>query len=347
MVLIVGLVVAVRKPRRWKGEDIERIAHVLGSVTAARYPESFMRRIVIGLGGNALLRRGERADASIQLAHIALAAKGLARAANAGQVVIVHGNGPQVGMLALESEDDRALTAAYPLDALVAETQGLLGYWLQQAIHNAGLDGKIATIVTQTVVDINDPAFAAPTKFIGRVYNEQEASKLAAERGWHIAMDADRWRRVVPSPSPVRVVESSIVDSLLELGVTVICAGGAGCAVVEKDRSLLGVEAVVDKDHVAALLAIDLHADLLVILTDVPNVVAEYGQPTAHPLGEVTTEQLAAEQFAAGSMGPKVAAACHFATSTGRLAVIGSLDEIDAVIAGAAGTRITSGVHDG
>lgn len=306
-----------------------------------------MQRIVIGLGGNALLRRGEPADASVQLAHIAQAAQGLAKAASACQVVIIHGNGPQVGMLALESDSDPDLTAMYPLDALVAETQGLLGYWLQQAIHNAGLDGQIATIVTQTVVDPNDPAFAAPTKFIGPIYDEHDALTMAAERGWRVAADGDRWRRVVPSPAPVRVVESSVVEALLELGVTVICAGGAGCAVVENDRLLVGVEAVVDKDHVAALLAIVLHADLFVILTDVPNVIVDYGKPTARPLGAVTVDELATEHFAEGSMGPKVAAACHFANSTGRLAAIGSLDEIDAVIAGAAGTRITSGVTNG
>ncbi|MCU1387306.1 MAG: carbamate kinase [Ilumatobacteraceae bacterium] len=301
-----------------------------------------MRRVVIALGGNALLRRGERADASVQLDHIAQAAPGLAKVAREWGVVIVHGNGPQVGLLALEREADRSLSATYPLDALVAETQGLLGYWLQQAIHNGGLGGPIVTVVTQTVVDPNDAAFATPTKFIGRIYDEREANALADEHGWHVAADGDHWRRVVASPLPVRVVESGVVEGLLGHGVTVICAGGAGSAVVEIDQRLTGVEAVVDKDHVASLLAVSLHADLFVILTDVPAVIADYGTPSARPLGDVTVEALRREQFAEGSMGPKVVAACNFAAATGRTAVIGSLDEIDAVVAGTAGTRITA-----
>ncbi len=304
-----------------------------------------MRRIVIALGGNALLRRGEIADARVQLDHIAQVAPGLAEVAGQWELVIVHGNGPQVGMLALERENDRALTATYPLDALVAETQGLLGYWLQQSITNAGLTGQIATVVTQTVVDAADPAFATPTKFIGRSYDANEAHGLAASHGWRVAADGDHWRRVVPSPGPVRVIESPIVEALLGLGVTVICAGGAGCAVTEHDGRLNGIEAVVDKDHVAALLADVLDADLLVILTDVPAVISGYGTPTAHPLGHVTVDEIITEHFAEGSMGPKVAAACHFAERTGRVAVIGALDDIAAVIAGTAGTRITSAAH--
>jgi carbamate kinase len=301
-----------------------------------------VRRIVIGLGGNALLQRGEKADASVQLGHIADAAPGLAKVASEWELVIVHGNGPQVGMLARKRENDPSLTTTYPLDALVAETQGLLGYWLQQSIANAGLNGPITTIVTQTVVDPNDPAFKAPTKFIGREYTDSDAHRLATNHGWHIARDGDSWRRVVPSPAPVRVVETAIVEAMLGLGMTVICAGGAGCAVVEHDGVLHGVDAVVDKDHVAALLAIALNADRLVILTDVPAVIADYDTPNARPLHDVTANQLAAEQFAAGSMGPKVAAACHYARSTGNIAGIGALDQIADVIAGSAGTHITA-----
>ena len=299
------------------------------------------RRIVIGLGGNALLRRGERADASVQLGHIRQAAPGLAAVANSCELVIVHGNGPQVGLLALERETDPALTASYPLDALVAETQGLLGYWLQQAIANAGLQRRIATIVTQTVVDAADPAFEAPTKFIGRTYTRAEAHQRADEHGWTVAADGDDWRRVVPSPLPVRVVESTIVGDLLDLGVTVICAGGAGSAVVEDANGLLGVEAVVDKDHVASLLAVALRADLFVLLTDVPAVISGYGTARARPLGAITVDDLSGESFAAGSMGPKVAAATHFVEQSGHVAAIGSLDDIGAVIAGTAGTRIS------
>ena len=300
-----------------------------------------MKRIVIGLGGNALLRRGETADATIQLDHIRDAAPALARIANATDLALVHGNGPQVGMLALERENDHALSATYPLDALVAETQGLLGYWLQQAIGNAGLSRRIAAIVTQTVVAADDPAFGAPTKFIGPVYTEARARRLSADLGWSIAADGPSWRRVVASPAPVRVIETSIIGDLLQLGVTVICAGGAGCSVVLDHGELHGVEAIVDKDYVAALLAVELGAEQLVLLTDVAAVIAGYGTQNARPIGDVTVEALAAEEFPAGSMGPKVAAACHFASVTGRMAVIGSLDDVDAVVAGTAGTRIT------
>ncbi len=290
-----------------------------------------------------MLRRGERADAEVQLEHIRQAAPGLAAVANHAELVIVHGNGPQVGMLALERESDPALSATYPLDALVAETQGLLGYWLQQAIANAGLERRITTVVTQTVVDAEDEAFRRPTKFIGRVYDEAEAHRLAEQHGWHVAADGERWRRVVASPAPVRVVEASIVEDLLGLGVTVVCAGGAGSAVVDVDQRLHGVEAVVDKDHVAALLAVVLHADQFVLLTDVAAVIADYGTPAARPIGRISAEELGRQHFADGSMGPKVVAASHFVQHTGNVAAIGSLDDIDAVVTGTAGTQITAG----
>ena len=299
-----------------------------------------MRRIVVGLGGNALLRRGESPDVSVQLGHIRDAAPGLAGVANDSQLVIVHGNGPQVGMLAMEREGDVGLTTTYPLDVLVAETGGFIGYWLQQAIGNAGLRDRITTVITQTVVDAADPAFAAPTKFIGRVYSEQEAHELASARGWTVAADGDKWRRVVASPAPVRVVESSIVEDLLALGVTVICAGGAGSAVVEENGQLRGVDAVVDKDHVAALLAVALRADLLVLLTDVAAVMVDFGTPAARPIGPTTVAAMESEDFAMGSMGPKVTAACFFAKTSGKTAAIGSLDDMAAVIAGTAGTQI-------
>ena len=296
---------------------------------------------MVALGGNALLRRGEAPDAAVQLAHIATAAPGLAAVANDSQLVIVHGNGPQVGMLALERENDSNLTSTYPLDVLVSETAGFIGYWLQQAIGNAGIRNRIATLITQTVVDANDPAFAAPSKFIGRVYDEAEAHELAASRGWTVAADGSKWRRVVASPLPIRIVESSIIEDLLGLGVTVICAGGAGSAVVENIGARHGVDAVVDKDHVAALLAISLGADLLVLLTDVSAVIADFGTPNAYPIGQITVSAIGAQDFATGSMGPKVSAACLFASTTGKRAVIGSLDDMAAVIAGTSGTQIT------
>lgn len=301
-------------------------------------------RVLVALGGNALLRRGEVPDASIQLVHMRDAAAGLAQAANAHELIITHGNGPQVGLLALESSADATLTRPYPLDALVAETQGLLGYWLQQSIANAGLSGRVVSLVSQTVVAADDPAFSRPTKFVGAIYTEPEANAMADAHGWTVAADGAHWRRVVPSPAPVRIVESSIAADLLERGVTVICAGGGGSAVVETRDGLRGIEAVVDKDHVAALLALTLRADMLVLLTDVPAVVADYGTPQAKPLGRITVESLSTQQFADGSMGPKVAASCRFATeSGGGTAAIGSLDDISAVLAGEAGTQITSG----
>lgn len=299
-------------------------------------------RVLIALGGNALLRRGEKPDASIQLTHMREAAGGLAEAANAHRLVITHGNGPQVGLLALESSDDATLTRPYPLDSLVAETQGLLGYWLQQAIANAGLTGRIVSLVSQTVVDAADPAFTAPTKFVGAVYSEAEAVTMAHDRGWTVAADGAHWRRVVPSPVPVRIVEAPIVADLLDQGVTVICAGGGGSAVLETSEGLLGVEAVVDKDHVAALLALNLQADMLVLLTDVAAVIAGFGTPEAQPLGHITVSEVAGQEFAAGSMGPKVAAACRFASESGGTAAIGSLEDIAAVLAGTAGTHITA-----
>lgn len=299
-------------------------------------------RVLIALGGNALLRRGEVPDASIQLVHLRDAAAGLAAAGNAHQLVITHGNGPQVGLLALESSNDATLTRPYPLDSLVAETQGLLGYWLQQSIANAGLSNRVVSLVSQTVVAADDPAFIDPTKFVGAIYTEEEARSIARDRGWTVAADGPSWRRVVPSPAPVRIVETSIAEDLLEREVTVICAGGGGSAVVETPDGLRGVEAVVDKDHVAALLALNLHADMLVLLTDVPAVIAGYGTPEAHPIGHTTVGQLASQEFAAGSMGPKVTAACRFATGSGGTAAIGSLDDITAVLAGEAGTHITS-----
>jgi carbamate kinase len=298
-------------------------------------------RILVALGGNALLRRGDIPDASVELAHVREAAQGLARAAAAHQLVIVHGNGPQVGLLAMESSSDSGLTRPYPLDALVAETQGLLGYWLQQSIANACPDGhRVVTVVTQTEVAADDPAFGLPDKFVGAVYDREQADVLASERGWAVAADGTGWRRVVPSPRPVRIVEAPVVDELLKLDVTVVCAGGGGSPVVQTDEGLRGVEAVVDKDHVAALLARTLGANLLVLLTDVPAVIDGYGTAKARPIGRTTAESLGRMQFPAGSMGPKVAAACRFATETGGTAAIGSLDDIDAVIAGTAGTRV-------
>jgi carbamate kinase len=296
-------------------------------------------RVVIALGGNALLRRGERPDAAPQLDQVARVAAPLSLLAREHEVVLVHGNGPQVGLLALESAADHSLSRPYPLGDLVAETQGLIGYWLQQAIGRT-LDGPVVTLVTQTVVDAADPAFAAPTKFVGSVYDEPEAKALAAEHGWTFAQDGTRWRRVVASPVPQRIVETETADLLLRRGTTVMLAGGGGVPVVAGALGLEGVEAVVDKDLVAALVAVELHADLLVILTDVPAVMVDFGTPTQRPLGEVTVDDLAHQSFPSGSMGPKIDAACQFVRATGRPAAIGSLDDAAAVFRGTAGTQV-------
>jgi carbamate kinase len=297
--------------------------------------------VVVALGGNALLRRGERPDASIQRQHIAHASPLLAKIAAEHELVLVHGNGPQVGLLAIESGADTSLSRPYPLSDLVAETQGVIGYWLQQSLANAGLPGPVVTLVTQTVVDPLDPAFRSPTKFVGSGYPEEQARVLAAENDWQVRLDGDAWRRVVASPMPRRVVEIDIARSLVERGVTVVLAGGGGVPVAEGPLGLDGVDAVVDKDHTAALIATALAADLLVMLTDVPAVMTDFGTPAARPLRDVLASQLDEARFPAGSMGPKVAAARTFVTSTGARAAIGSLDDAAAVVAGRAGTQVT------
>lgn len=296
-------------------------------------------RIVIALGGNALLRRGEPPDAAPQLDQVAHAAGPIAGLAHEHEVVIVHGNGPQVGLLALESAADRSLTRPYPLDDLVAETQGLIGYWLQQALSRH-LTTPVVALVSQTVVAATDPAFAAPTKFVGSSYTKPEARTLATEHGWDIAQDGNRWRRVVPSPAPQRVVEADTADLLLTHGITVVLAGGGGVPVVEGADGLAGVEAVVDKDLVAAHLAEVLHADLLMILTDVSAVMVDFATPLQRPIGDISVADLDAVSFPPGSMGPKVDAVCQFVRSTGRRAAIGCLEEVTLVAAGTAGTQV-------
>jgi carbamate kinase len=300
-------------------------------------------RMVIALGGNALLRRGERPDAEVQVAHLAVAAPALATVAAEHEVVIVHGNGPQVGLLALESTADPGLTKPYPLSDLVAETQGVIGYWIQQALTNAGLPRRAVTLVTQIVVSADDPAFGTPTKYVGTGYPEEHARLLESTTGWTFRQDGTEWRRVVASPEPLRIVELDAAEILLRNGITVILAGGGGVPVVEGAARLAGVDAVVDKDLTAALIATELRADLLVMLTDVPTVYLDYGTPTQRPLHEIGIADLAALHFPSGSMGPKVTAAGRFVEATKGRAAIGSLDEAAAVIAGAAGTQIVAG----
>lgn len=299
-------------------------------------------RVVVALGGNALLRRGEKPDSEIQIQHVAQAAPALVAVAAAHELVLLHGNGPQVGMLALQSAGDTSLSHAYPFSELVAQTQGLIGYWLQQALTNAGLSTPVATLVTQTVVDPDDPAFDEPTKFVGGGYAEAEAHELAERNGWVVRRDGERWRRVVASPLPQRIVELETARTLLQTGATVVLAGGGGVPVVQGPDGLTGVDAVVDKDLVAALVATHLQADLLVLLTDVPAVMSGFGTPDAQAIRHVSAHDLGAATFAAGSMGPKVSAACRFVTDTGGRAAIGSLTDAAAVVQGAAGTQVTA-----
>jgi carbamate kinase len=301
-------------------------------------------RIVIAVGGNALLERGERPDAAVQRAHTIEAVHALAPLAAAHQVVITHGNGPQVGLLAMESATDLALAEPYPLDVLGAQTQGMIGYWLLQALQNELPGRQVVSVVNQTLVSAADPAFQNPAKFIGPVYGEAEARGLAERRGWEVRHDGQYWRRVVPSPRPQRVIETRIVRLLLESGAVVVCAGGGGVPVVRDERGeLVGVEAVVDKDLATALLAEALEADALLLLTDVPAVVRGFGTPSAEPILRATPAALRREEFAAGSMGPKVAAVCRFVELTGDVAAIGALADAARILAGEAGTVVTPG----
>ncbi len=298
-------------------------------------------RIVVALGGNALLRRGEKPDAHIQLEHITAAARALAPLAREHELLLCHGNGPQVGLLALESESDPSLSHGYPLDALVAQTQGMIGYWLGQSLRNAGVDRPVISIVTQVVVDAADPAFALPSKFVGAMYEHDEAAELADARGWSVSSDGAGWRRVVPSPEPLALVEQDTVLALLGTGAVVVCAGGGGAPVVSEAGQLRGVEAVVDKDLTAALLATTAGADRLLILTDVPAVLRNFGTPEETAVSQLRVEEIADLALPAGSMGPKVEACRRFVTASGGVAIIGALADVDALLAGTAGTKVT------
>jgi carbamate kinase len=301
-------------------------------------------RIVVALGGNALLRRGERPDAKTQLENLASAVPSLAKLVAEHDVVITHGNGPQVGLLALESAADPVLSEGYPLDALGAETQGMIGYWLAREIGGRLPGREVVALVTQTVVAADDPAFAAPTKFVGPVYDREEAQRLATERGWRVGRDGSAWRRVVASPQPRAIVELPTIKRLLDQGVIVIAGGGGGVPVVRApDGTLRGCEAVVDKDLAAAWLAAALGAQVLLLLTDVPAVFAGYGTAHAHAISVATPRMLRQMPFPSGSMGPKVEAACQFVTATGGVAAIGALCDAEALAAQRTGTIVRRG----
>jgi carbamate kinase len=303
-------------------------------------------RVVVALGGNALLQRGQPLTAENQRENARTACRALAPLAREHELVVSHGNGPQVGLLALEAAAYTEVPP-YPLDVLGAQTEGMIGYILQQELGNElPFEQRLASLLTLVEVDANDPAFGNPTKPVGPVYTKEQADALAAEKTWVFKPDGDSYRRVVPSPVPQRIFGLEPLEWLLDKGCVVICAGGGGIPVMYVDepvpagRRLVGVEAVIDKDLASAQLAIDLHADALVIATDVDAVYADWGTPEQRAIRRVSPAELGASEFAEGSMGPKVRAACLFAERTGGIAAIGSIKDIDALVRGEAGTTV-------
>ena len=297
--------------------------------------------VVVALGGNALLRRGEPLEADIQRKNIATAAKTIARIAEDYNVVLVHGNGPQVGLLALQNSAYTKVSP-YPLDVLGAESQGMIGYMLIQELKNLMPSRNVTALLTQVQVDPKDPAFANPTQFIGPVYEEAEARALAAEKQWSVKADGKFFRRVVPSPLPQRIVEGDAIETLIAQGHLIICTGGGGIPVTWDGQCLTGIEAVIDKDMSAAYLARQIKADALLILTDADAVYLDWGKPTQHPLRVTSPDELAGVKFDAGSMGPKVEASCEFVKATGGMVGIGSLEDGLAILKGEAGTNIVA-----
>lgn len=299
-------------------------------------------RILVALGGNALLRRGEEMSAENQRRNVRLAAEVLAPLVPGNQLVITHGNGPQVGLLALQSASYHDVDP-YPLDVLGAQTEGMIGYMIEQELGNIlPFEQPLATILSMVEVDPDDPAFQKPTKPIGPVYTEEEARRLEKKEGWTMAPDGNGFRRVVPSPLPKRIFQIRPVRWLLEKGCVVICAGGGGIPTMYKPgRKLYGVDAVIDKDRASALLARELEVDLFIMATDADAVYLDWGKPTQRAIRRTSPEALAAYDFAAGSMGPKVGAAIEFVEKTGKTAAIGALADVGRIAAGEAGTIVT------
>lgn len=297
---------------------------------------------VVALGGNALLARGEPPEAASQARAARAAAERLAAAPSGHRLVITHGNGPQVGLLALMSAASTE-SEPYPLDVLDSETEGQIGYVLELALDNAIPERHSVTMLTRVVVDPDDPAFAAPSKFIGPVYSEAQAWAVAEPRGWMVKPDGHGWRRVVPSPEPRRVVALEAIGRLVDAGFIVVCAGGGGIPVIEDETGRQrGVEAVIDKDLASALLAAELGADVLVLATDVDAVYSDYGTQAQRPIVRATPAGLRSQRFPVGSMGPKVEAVCRFVERTGGRGAIGSLGQVDRLLSGDAGTEVCS-----
>ena len=300
-------------------------------------------KIVVALGGNALLRRGEPMTAENQRENVRVACEQIAQIYEGNQLVVAHGNGPQVGLLALQGAAYKEVPT-YPLDILGAESVGMIGYIIQQELGNyVPKSATLATMVTQVEVDINDPAFQNPTKPIGPVYSKEEAEQLAKEKNWSIAPDGNQFRRVVASPKPKQILGLKPIQQLVDSGTIVICAGGGGIPVrYDENGRLCGVEAVIDKDLCSALLAEVLDADLLIIATDVDGVYVDWGTETQRSIVQADPESLETMGFASGSMGPKVEAAIKFVKNTGKEAVIGTLSDILAISQGKAGTRVST-----
>ena len=302
-------------------------------------------RVVVALGGNALLRRGQALNAENQRENIRVAAKRLAEVHKNHQLIIAHGNGPQVGLLALM---DAAYTAVdpYPLDVLGAETVGMIGYIIEQELGNIiPFEDHIVTVLTQILVDPEDPAFQKPTKPVGPVYDRAEAERLRKEKGWSMAADGIHFRRVVPSPLPQKIIEINSIRMLVDNGVVVICAGGGGIPTAyDEERKLYGVEAVIDKDLASALLSRELDAEMFVMLTDVASVYANFGTPQQRPIRAAHPDAMEQIDFADGSMGPKIRGACEFVRKTGHSSAIGQLSDLVEIMAGEAGTLISNNI---
>jgi len=297
-------------------------------------------KIVIALGGNAMLKRGEPLTADNQRANIKIACEQIAKVYPNNQLVITHGNGPQVGLVALQSNAYKEVPM-YPLDVLGAETVGMIGYVIQQEMMNVLPKAEVATMLTQTEVDANDPAFKKPTKPVGPVYTKEESDKVAAEKGWVMAPDNDKFRRVVPSPLPKGILGLKALRTTIDSGAIVVCAGGGGIpAYYDANGKLQGSEAVIDKDLSTALLAGLIDADLLIIATDVDGVYLDWGKPTQKRIAKIAAGDVTKYDFASGSMGPKVQACVNFVNACGKDAVIGALSDIEQIVAGVKGTRI-------
>ncbi len=299
-------------------------------------------RIVIALGGNALLKKGQPLEAHIQKENIVQAAKLIAEIAGDHSLIITHGNGPQVGLLAMQTENYKSVKP-YPLDILGAESEGMLGYQIEQQLMNAMPGRKFVTVLTQVLIEESDPAFQLPTKPIGPVYRNDEYKRFSGQSNWTMAKVEGGLRRVVPSPEPKQIIELPAINLLVDHGLTVVCAGGGGIPVfADQHGQIQGAAAVIDKDLSSALLATELGADLLLLLTDIDAVYENWGKKSALPLRSASAERLRQQRFEVGSMGPKVDAACRFVEATGGTAKIGDLTDIAGLIAGSSGTSVVS-----